>query len=79
MIWLVLPVSDTSAWFGISSMSPICSPSFSFMGGVEKINKQINKAGIWEIFLQGHILSTAHLCAVPALVLWVGLKKYINK
>jgi len=39
-IGLLLPVSDQpiindwSRWFAISRLSPICSPSFNFTGGV---------------------------------------------
>jgi hypothetical protein len=39
MIWLLLPVANQnnwSRWVVISSVSPIGSPSFSFMGGVRK-------------------------------------------
>jgi hypothetical protein len=44
-----------SIWVAISGLPPTCSPSFSFMGGVGK--KLVTKTWMWEIFLQGHILS----------------------
>jgi hypothetical protein len=41
MIWLLLPVSDwpivvvgTGGWLAMSSLPPICSLSFNFMGKV---------------------------------------------
>ncbi len=40
---------DWSRWFAISNPPRICCPSFTFTG----------KLGPWQIFLQGHILSTA--------------------
>ncbi len=43
-LWLV-DHNDWSMWFAISNFPPICSPSFDFMGRVEKI--QIIKLG-WE-------------------------------
>jgi hypothetical protein len=43
VIWLLLSIFDwpiimigPHGWFAISSPSPICCPSFSFMGGVAK-------------------------------------------
>jgi len=45
-----------SKWFAISSLPTICSPSFSFVGG---LRKRSNYTWMWDIFLQGHILSTA--------------------
>jgi hypothetical protein len=48
--------NDWSRWFAISSPSPICCRSFSFMGGVAK--EYITKTWMWKLFSQGHILST---------------------
>jgi len=39
--------NDRSRWFAISSLSPICSSNFSFMGGVEKKQKNIKLN--WEV------------------------------
>jgi hypothetical protein len=49
--------NDWSRWFVISSPSPICCPTFSFIGGIAKEN--ITKLGCQKYFHRGHILSTA--------------------
>jgi hypothetical protein len=50
--------NDWSKWFAISNLPPICSSSFSCIDGVGKKKKK-KKTWMWEIFLQGQILSTA--------------------
>jgi hypothetical protein len=49
--------NDSSRWFVISSPPPICCSNFSFTGGVAK--EYITRLVCENIFLQGHILSTA--------------------
>jgi hypothetical protein len=75
-----LDSSMSSRWVTISSLSPICGPNFSFMGGVGKKCKQI-KTWRRKIFLQAHIVSTIagyalirklqrllHFCMLPVLL-----------
>ncbi len=52
-LWLVNP-NDWPMWFAISSLSPICSPNFSFMDGIRKKKKKLNFVYVRIIFAGSH-------------------------
>jgi hypothetical protein len=65
-LWLVTEF-DWSKWVPSSDHPPTCSPRFSFICGVGK--KLVTKTWMWEIFLQGRILSVCGDALTPTKVL----------